>query len=700
VLDWQAADFVSINNSLSSVDWHSLFGYCFTANDIWVKFKEIVWPIIHLYVPLKLINHFKKYRPRYYPKEIRKLLSKKAALWRIMKTNNNPSLKLKYCQITHECKTLILEFDKKRETKLLESNNLGAFYKFINNKLSNKSGVASLKSRDGILLNSDLDKANLLNSYFESVFTTDNGHLPPFPPRISPQTGGLSDITITPHSVHSVLTHLKTNSAAGPDGLPSIFYRTTASSLAFPLSVIFRTLLDLHAIPDEWKLSVISPIFKKGSPSDPANYRPIALTCTICKILESLISNVMLDYLLTHNLITKHQHGFIRHHSTTTNLLESLHDWSVSLSRHRSVDVAYIDFQRAFDSISHPKLILKLAGYGISDNLLCWISAFLTNRKQTVRLNSTYSSICDVISGVPQGSVLGPLLFIIFINDITDNLDQSTTAKLFADDIKLYSELSFSHNLQTQLDNIHSWSSVWQLSISYSKCNILHVGSKSNHTPYHISSHLIKPVDFVKDLGVLIEPDLKFTRHINDIVCRANQRSALILRCFLSKNTPIMTRAFKIYVRPLLEYASSSWSPSTIGLITHLESVQRSFTKRLPGLNNLSYVERLSALNLQSLEHRRLLTDLTMVYKINHKQICINFSDFFTLPSYTSTRGHSHRIAVPLAKNNILKNSFSSRVVPVWNALPNSVVLAPSVSAFKRLLSKIDLSKFLLFSTT
>ena len=241
------------------------------------------------------------------------------------------------------------------------------------------------------------------------------------------------------------------------------------------------------------------------------------------KIFESFLSTQILDYLLSHNLITKHQHGFIKQHSTTTNLMESLHDWSVSLSNHRSTDVAYIDFQRAFDSISHPKLIHKLSSYGISGNLLCWIKAFLTNRKQMVRINSTFSSICDVISGVPQGSVLGPMLFIIFINDITDNLDQSTTAKLFADDIKLYSELSFPHNnLQTQLDNIHTWSSIWQLNISYSKWNILHVGTKSNHTVYHISTHPINPVDYVKDLGVIVEPDLKFSRHINDIVCRAN----------------------------------------------------------------------------------------------------------------------------------------------------------------------------------
>ena len=445
----------------------------------------------------------------------------------------------------------------------------------------------------------------------DGCFTTDNGVLPPFPSRISTPSVGMSDVTITPHSVLHILNHLKTNSAAGPDGLPSIFYRNTASSLAFPISVMFRSLIDLHIIPDEWKLSVITPIFKKGSPTDPANYRPIALTCTFCNIFESLLSTQILDYLLSHNLITKHQHGFIKHHSTTTNLLESLHDWSVSLSNHRSTDVAYIDFQPAFDYISHPKLILKLSSYGISGNLLCWIKAFLTNRKQMVRINSTFSSICDVISGVPQGSVLGPMLFIIFINDITDNLDPTTTAKLIADDIKLYSELSFPHNNpQTQLDNIHTWSSIWQLNISHSKCNILYVGTKSNHTFYHISTHPINPVDYVKDLGVTVEPDLKFNRHINDIVCRANQRSSLILRCFFFQKSIYHDPSFQNICQSHTRiHASSSWSSSAVGLIIHLESVQRSFTKRLPGLNHLSYVERLSALNLQSLEHRRLITD-------------------------------------------------------------------------------------------
>ena len=235
--------------------------------------------------------------------------------------------------------------------------------------------------------------------------------MPNFPTRTTDESDGISDVRINPQNITTILKKLKTNSAAGPDFLPPIFFHYTCYTISFPLSIIFRALIDTHSVPHEWKHSIVTPKYKKGSTSDPSNYRPISLTCTCCKILESLIYNDIMQYLIEHNLITKHQHGFMKRHSTTTNLLESINDWTISLSNHKSIIIAYIDFKSAFDCISHPKLLLKLASYGIKGNLLLWISAFLSNRSQSVRINSSTSEPCQVTSGVPQGSVLGPLFF-------------------------------------------------------------------------------------------------------------------------------------------------------------------------------------------------------------------------------------------------------------------------------------------------
>ena len=309
-----------------------------------------------------------------------------------------------------------------------------------------------------------------------------------------------------------------------------------------------------------------------------------------------------------------------------------MNDWTLSLSNRKSVVIAYIDFRKAFDSVSHPKLIHKLVSCGIHGNLLFWITCFLSDRIQCVRVGSSLSKSSPVSSGVPQGSVIGGLLFNLFINDITDQFDKSTTSKIFADDIKIYTEFSTSispNHLQHHLDLIHKWSITWQLPISYSKCNILTLGRHNLTQSFSLSNSPIAHVNSSLDLGVTIDSDLKFSQHINDIVRHAKQRSALIHRSFLSRNIPNLLRAFQTYVRPLVEYATQIWSPHLKSNLNLLESVQRSFTKRLPGLSKYTYSERLTILQLQSLEHRRLILDLVLCFNIVHGYIALSFNDFF-----------------------------------------------------------------------
>ena len=263
--DWSEGNYDAINNAINEVDWHQLFGFNFDSDALWSSFKTIIWPIIDMFIPKKQVHHLTKYKTRMYPKFIRRLLARKLAIWRILKHNFSHATRDKYNQLAKECSDAILAFDIERENKMLKSNNLGKFYKFVNHKLSSRSGIAPLKNVHGTIIINDDEKANLLNTYFHSVFTVDNGILPNFPTRFitppSPELSStISDVRISPNIVKCILGKLKTNSAAGPDRLPPILLNRTASSISFPLSILFRSIVDLHELPLEWKTSIVTPI--------------------------------------------------------------------------------------------------------------------------------------------------------------------------------------------------------------------------------------------------------------------------------------------------------------------------------------------------------------------------------------------------------------------------------------------------------
>ena len=233
--------------------------------------------------------------------------------------------------------------------------------------------------------------------------------------------------------------------------------------------------------------------------------------------------------------------------------------------------------------------------------------------------------------------------------------------------------------------------------ISHSKCNILTIGRIRDHNSYLIDNNPISKTTSVRDLGITVDHELKFNLHINNIVQRGQPT--------ICPDTPLLSfskscytvKAFKIYIRPILEYASTTWSPSYIHHINLLERVQRSFTKRIPGCSHLSYLERLLHLNLHTLEQRRLFADLIMCYNIVKGNNCIDPSTFFSFPNYKFSRGHPLKISIPLAKLNARKFFFASRVIPAWNSLPETTVMAPSTSSFKHHLHHTDFSKFLIF---
>jgi len=701
--DFSNSDWTSLQSYFDTINWDHIFQVCFSVDACWNAFLGIVHDATDLYVPRRQMMVMNP-RTRKYPNFIKKLIKRKKKVWKRWRSFRIPDDFTNYKELANECKSAIKKYHSAIETNLIRKNNLGSFYSFINRKLKNRNSVfGSLKSEDGTEIDSTQEKVELFNNFFASVFVADDGGKPNFPSRCDSSIS-IGSIGFTPLFVYDTLRQLKPSTSTGPDGIPNLFLKKLCRQLSLPLCHIFNESFQSRVLPNDWKYAYVTPLFKQGKTSNPSNYRPISLTATCCRVMERIINKQLIDYLLKNALISKHQHGFIRRRSTIGNLLESMQDWVINIDHKKITDVVYIDFKKAFDKVSHSKLLIKLQSYGICGNLFKWIESFLLDRTQSVKISDSVSCKLPILSGVPQGSVLGPILFLIYINDVVDcfsNLDVSL--KLYADDLKLYSSYlttSTGCDLNEALDRLYDWSRTWQLEINNEKCCVIRVSSGRfdlHSCPvYDIDGINLEVKAETKDLGITVDDKLKFDKHVSLIVHKAHTRANLILKCFESRDPNLLMKAFFTYVRPLLEYAAPVWSPHLTYLIFKVEQVQRTFTKRLDGLKNMSYVERLKFLGIHTLEHRRLISDLVFCYKVINDFVDIDLNINRVSNENYGFRGHNFKITKPLSRCDVKQYFFSSRVCAAWNALPTFVVNSCSVFVFKRQLTAIDLNRFLL----
>ena len=374
------------------------------------------------------------------------------------------------------------------ERRIIDSNNLGQFYRYVNRKLSSKTGIGIIKDSSGKFVSDPVGQGDAFNKFFADSFVTDNNSIPPFPSRTPPDVG-LANIKFSERDVYMKLKNLKTNSAGGPDLLCPMFLKNVSYFSASPLAFMFEEFFKNSYVPSIWRTAYVRPIFKCGDATSINNYRPISLTCTCCKLMESIINDQLVDYLFTNDLITKHQHGFIKKRSTCTQLLESFQDWTLALNDKKCLDVLYLDFSRAFDTLVHSKLLHKLCSYGVQHELLNWIRSFLSGRSQRVLIDGHLSFSANVTSGIGQGSILGPSFFCPIYKRYYWLFWCLSTCKLYADDVKLYT--SFNHHLGpdsllVSLAKVQKWAIDWQLKLNPLKCSVLHLGSR-NPQKIHMS---------------------------------------------------------------------------------------------------------------------------------------------------------------------------------------------------------------------
>ena len=639
------------------------------------------------HIPSKTFTCSRKHKPYELSRNDMAEIKKKHRLWqRYFETKSTA----KYRDYTRQ-RNKVTKIIRKARTRLEDNicnaidSNPKKFWKYTQSSTRTSERIPELQRTDGSTATTDHEKSEALSGFFASVFASEpEGPLP----RFEVQQGELADdVEITQENVYTLLRDLNPNKSPGPDLIHPRMLKECARELTQPLVTLFEHSLTTAQIPAIWKKAKVSALHKKGKRSQPSNYRPISLTCVLCKIMESLVRSNIVSHMLINNLFSDTQFGFISGRSTLLQLLHVMEKWTSYLEDGQDIIVAYLDFQKAFDTVPHRRLLHKIEAYGVNDSTTNWIKTFLTGRTQTVCVNGMESASRSVTSGIPQGSVLGPTLFILYVNELPSIVHSFTY--LFADDTKIFkpiSQPSDYDDFRNDLDTLYHWTETWLLHFNLDKCKTMHIGHNTPDLaafsfPDDNSTMMTRVIE-EKDLGVYFDSELSFNQHITAKVSKANQILGVIRRTFTRLKPENFKRLFTSLVRPHLEYGVNIWHPHLNRDIKLLEGVQRRGSKLVPDLKNLPYPERLKALELPTLTYRRLRGDLIEVYKVFNRY-STSPDDLFTLHANNRTRGHRLKLQKSRCTKTIRARSFTQRVINNWNSLPDHVVNSPSLTAFK-----------------
>ena len=661
--NFEKGNFQDILSYLNTFNWDLMFSNTNLEDDLDI-FYNIIYTRFCEFIPT--MRSSKNRYPPWFDSNIRNSITDKKIAHKNFKTTNSIVDYLTFSELRSSCKSLIADAHKNFNSRI--ENNIRhdpkSFWKTVNSYKSDTDIPDNVTLGD-VTSNNPTETAELFATFFSSVYNPNSDNVPPYNDHLDNPTI-LSEINLSYDSVLKSLSELKIDRSAGPDGIPNVYLKECRSALALPLTILFNKSLSSGIFPKHWKVSSVCPVYKKGNKKDVSNYRPICILNSIPKLLEKMITPLI--HRAFEHMFIEQQHGFSGSKSTLSNLTIITSYLSNALDRCGQVDVVYTDFAKAFDKVPHKRLIEKLSGFGLRGTMLRWLSDYLTGREQLVRIHDIYSRKYLAPSGVPQGSHLGPLLFLFFINDIAGFL-KFCKFLLFADDAKLFLEivsLEAAANLQEDLNSFVYWCTINGMTLNVEKCNVVRFTTKRKpfNVIYTVHDFPLSLVDVIKDLGVIFTSNGTFKVHIQTIVNKALRVLGFIKRTlhFIAPSTFLLL--YVTLVRPIIEYASPIWSPYYKSEINLLESVNRRFMRHLAYLNgtpmsylnhDYSYIQ--NTFSIQSLCNRRKINDMLFLHKIINN--VINSTELFNLFKFSTQSRTLRSVTIFNCKCNHLRDQHS-----------------------------------------
>ncbi|CAK1580211.1 unnamed protein product [Parnassius mnemosyne] len=697
---YNKGDYTSINAELLKIDWASEF-HPRTVDECVDYFYSTFHILRDKFIPSKTI--VKHQYPRWYSLALIKVIKEQYKYHKKFKIYNNRSdyesmklLRVRAKALECKCYTDYLASVENSITK-----NPKNFWSFTKSR-SNSNVMPSTLFYNHEVVKTGSSICEAFSDYFSSNFLDDTSTQPTCDPAHTdypPSIADISKIYVSEQTVLNLLLKLDQCKSAGPDHLPAVFLINCARSLVTPVTLLFNKSLAECTVPAIWKSAFITPIHKKGSRDQVNNYRPISKLCILSKVLEKIVHSQL--YLAIRQSLHDFQHGFLPGRSTVTNLA-LLNDFLTdSMDKGHQIDVIYTDYSKAFDRINHSRLLYKLKCVGISGDLLRWFSSYIENRTQAVVVNNYISSWVKIPSGVPQGSLLAPLLFAIFVNDINNCLCNSRLL-CFADDMKIFSNISSlkdAEALQNDLRNLLDYCTYNHLDLNPTKCSVVTFSRKPNKLlyDYHIGGQSLSRDDSVRDLGVIHDSKLLFDKHIENIIGRSTRALGFVMRCSKNfKQIKTLKILYCCYVRSILEYASQIWNPQYKTYISRIERIQMKFIKHLcyrvnDHYNSNHYYDKCRKFHLLPLEMRRQIADITFLLKIASSEIdCPDLLEKLNIKIPKNVR-RKVPLLLPATKTNYRQNSYMYRASKYFNTVSqlfNLDLFNSSIISARRVLSK------------